>query len=99
MKSIKQWYAIYTRPRWEKKVTERLTRGKIETYCPLINVLKQWADRKKTILEPLFTSYVFVHISDTERILVKETDGIINFVHWLGKPAIVRDEEIEVIKK
>ncbi len=27
------------------------------------------------------------------------TDGVLNFVYYVGKPAIIRDEEIEVIKK
>ena len=27
------------------------------------------------------------------------TDGILNFVHYLGKPAVIRDEEIQIIKQ
>lgn len=92
------WYAVYTRPRWEKKVAELLTRKRIENYCPLNKVVRQWHDRKKVIEEPLFTSYVFVHITDTQQAEVRKTDGIINFVYWLGKPALIRPSEIEVIR-
>lgn len=92
------WYAIYTRPRWEKKVFELLTKKKIVSYCPLNKVIKQWADRKKTILEPLFPSYVFVQLDATEMTRAKETDGVINFVYWLSKPAIIKDAEIDAIK-
>lgn len=95
----RQWYALYTRPRWEKKVADLLERKKIEVYCPLNKVQKQWADRKKTILEPLFASYVFVFASPQEHVAIKETDGVVNFVHWLNKPAIIRNEEIDTIKK
>lgn len=92
------WYAVYTRPRWEKKVAELLSRKKIENYCPLNKVVRQWHDRKKVIEEPLFTSYVFVNITDFQQAEVRKTDGIVNFVYWLGKPAVIRPSEIEVIR-
>jgi transcription antitermination factor NusG len=95
----KKWYALYTRPRWEKKVADLLEKKKVEVYCPLNKVQKQWADRKKIILEPLFTSYVFVHVTEQEHISIKQTDGVVNFVYWLNKPAVIRHEEIDTIKK
>ena len=54
------WYAVYTKPRWEKKVAERLLEKGIDHYCPLNKVIRQWSDRKKAILEPIFKGYVFV---------------------------------------
>ena len=94
----KRWYAVYTRARWEKKVADLLSRRKVENFCPLNKVVRQWADRKKTIFEPLFTSYVFVHASEMEQLAIKQTDGIMNFVYWLGKPAVIKDEEIKTIR-
>ena len=94
----KCWYAVYTRPRAEKRVDTLLQKKLIESWCPLQKVQRQWTDRKKIILQPLFTSYVFVHITDQQRITVLETDGVLNYVHYLGKPAIIRDEEIQLIK-
>lgn len=93
-----QWYAVYTKPRWEKKVADLLTKKKIENYCPLNRVQRQWSDRKKVILEPLFTSYVFVRISESNQLAIRQTDGVLNFVYWLGKPALIREEEIHAIK-
>ncbi len=95
----KQWYALYTRPRWEKKVADLLEKKKVEVYCPLNKVEKQWADRKKLVLEPLFTSYVFVHVYEKEQLSILQTDGVVNFVYWLNKPAVIRSEEIDTIKK
>lgn len=95
----KQWYALYTRPRWEKKVADLLERKKVEIYCPLNKVQRQWADRRKIVLEPLFSSYVFVNVSEKEHLNIKETDGVINFVYWLNKPAIIHNEEIDTIKR
>src|SRR5579871_5196320 len=93
------WYAIYTRPRWEKKVARTLEEKGIENYCPLNKVVKQWSDRKKVILEPVFKSYVFVRIGDDKKWELKKINGIVNFVYWLGKPAHIRDSEIINIKK
>lgn len=95
----KKWYAVYTKPRWEKKVAELLTKKGIENYCPLNRVRKQWADRKKTVFEPLFTSYVFVRVSESEQLPLLQTTGIINLVYWLGTPAVIRDMEIDIIQK
>ncbi|WP_207493412.1 UpxY family transcription antiterminator [Aridibaculum aurantiacum] len=95
----KKWYALYTKPRWEKKVTTVLERKGVEVWCPLQKIQKQWSDRKKIVEEPLFKSYVFVHILEGEKTNVLMTDGILNFVYYLGKPAIIRDEEVEVIQK
>lgn len=99
MHDLKNWYAVYTKPRWEKKVAELLSRKKIENYCPLNRVHRQWSDRKKVVLEPLFTSYVFIRISEADQLAVRQTEGVLNFVYWLGKPAMVREDEIEIIKR
>ncbi|MBN8790587.1 MAG: UpxY family transcription antiterminator, partial [Terrimonas sp.] len=88
----------YTKPRWEKKVAESLTKKGFEQYCPLNKVQKQWHDRKKIVLEPLFSSYVFVKTNPQSLSYIKSISGVVNFVHWLGKPAIVRNEEIEAIE-
>lgn len=98
MEEDKKWYALYTKPRWEKKIHASLIKKNIESWCPLQKIEKQWTDRKKIIEEPLFKSYIFVHIDLTEKVRVLQTDGILNFVHYLGKPAIIRDEEINLIK-
>ncbi len=95
----KKWYAVYTKPRWEKKVTRQLEKKQIENYCPLTKVARKWSDRKKIILEPLFSSYVFVRLPATEHLSVRQTDGVMNFVYWLKKPAVIRDEEIDIIKR
>jgi transcription antitermination factor NusG len=99
MDKEKRWYALYTRPRWEKKSDGILLRKGITSWCPVQKVERNWTDRKKIIEDPLFRSYVFVNINEDDRVNVLMTDGIINFVHYLGEPAIIRDEEIENIKK
>jgi transcription antitermination factor NusG len=99
MKEEVNWFALYTKPRWEKKVAKNLADKGINVYCPLNKVVRQWSDRKKTVHEPLFKGYVFVQISGNETTHVKQTDGVVNFVYWNKKPAIVRQEEIEIIQR
>jgi transcription antitermination factor NusG len=89
---------LYTKPRWEKKIDARLLLKGIDSWCPLQKVERQWTDRKKIIEDPLFKSYVFVRIDDTERSNVLMTDGVLNFVYYLGKPAVIKDEEVNNIK-
>jgi transcription antitermination factor NusG len=93
------WYAVNTRPRWEKKVAYVLDTKGIENYCPLNKVVKQWSDRKKVILEPIFKCYVFVKVEEQKKWDLKRIDGILNYVYWLGKPAKIKDAEINTIKK
>jgi transcription antitermination factor NusG len=95
---LSQWYAVYTKPKWEKKVSALLSQNHIPNYCPVNRVLKQWHDRKKWIEEPLFTSYVFVCITPQQQADVRKTAGVLNFVYWLGKPAVIRSEEIDAIR-
>lgn len=96
---MKTWYAIYTNHRHEKKVTECLQNIGITCFLPLHKVKKKWSDRVKIVEEPLFKSYVFVNIEEKDKTKVRETKGVINFVYWQKKPAIIRDEEIDIIKK
>lgn len=94
----KKWYALYTKPRWEKKINAVLHKKGVDSWCPLQKVQRQWSDRKKIVEEPLFKSYVFVQIAEPERLKVLQTDGVLNFVYYLSKPAIIRAEEIDMIK-
>lgn len=94
-----KWYAVYTRPRWEKKVANLLTQKGIECYCPLNKIRKKWSDRIKLVEEPLFKSYVFVRVEEDGRTPVRMTDGVVNFVYWNGKPGIIKDKEIQAIRR
>lgn len=94
----KKWYAVYTKPRWEKKVNSLLTEKGFESYCPLNKVRRKWSDRIKLVEEPLFKSYVFVNIEESDRNNIRMTNGVMNFVYWLGKPAVIKEKEIIAIK-
>ena len=96
---VLKWYALYTRPRFEKRVDAELKEKGIETYLPLRRVLRQWSDRKKWVEEPLFRSYVFVHISPKERIRSLRVNGVVRMVSFGGKPSVIPDDQIEAIRR
>lgn len=93
------WYALYTKPRNEKKVAQRLEAMGVEVFCPLVTSIVQWSDRKKKVQKPLLNSYVFVKLEEKSKNDVFQVNGIVRFVYWLGKPAIIRDEEIHALKE
>lgn len=94
-----RWYALYTRSRHEKKVDQQLQDKGIESYLPLHKVRRQWSDRKKWVEEPLFRCYVFIHVDEQSRINALRTYGSVRIVSFNGKPAVVRDEEIDDIRR
>ena len=92
------WYVLYTQSRQEKKVAEGLQKIGIESFCPLVTIMKQWSDRKKKVELPLINSYVFVNIEENKRDAVFAVAGIVRYLFWLGKPAVVRAIEIDALR-
>lgn len=91
----KSWYAIYTKSNCEKKVAALLAKKKIVNYCPLNRIIADYqSNKRKMTYVPLLTSFVFVHITDAEMEAIKQTNCVINFVYWLGKPAVIKNDEI-----
>ena len=93
------WYVLYTKPRNEKKVAERLSAAGYNVYCPLHKVKRQWSDRMKVVEEPLFKGYLFIQVEDKRRDEVFNYPGAVRYLFWLRRPAIVRESEIQTIQK
>lgn len=99
IKEAKDWMVIYTKPRSEKKVADRLHKKGFPTYCPTFTTLRQWSDRKKKVTIPVLPSYVFVQIDEIERWEVLKDPSVLNFIFWLGKPAIIKPFQLEAFKE
>lgn len=93
-----RWHVLYTKPRHEVKALERLVQNGFEVYCPMKTTLKQWSDRKKKVTEPLLPSYIFIKITEKKRAIPLTDPSVLNYIFWLGKPAIVRESEIDTLK-
>ena len=93
-----KWYAVYTRPRFEKQVFQRLLEQGIEAYLPMIKTMRQWSDRKKMVEIPLFSSYVFVNIDRKYYDEVLQTLGVVKYITFEGKAASIPAEQINNLK-
>ena len=93
-----KWYAIYTRPRSEKKVHNLLLENGYNAYLPLMTTIRQWSDRKKKVQLPLISSYVFVNTYKNNLKNILPTNGVVRVLKHLGKPAIIKDYEIENLR-
>ena len=95
---MEKWYVLYTKPRYEKKVTAKLTQLGIKAYCPMLSEKHQWSDRKKVVSTPLISSCIFIQSNENERKMVFQVPGAVRYLYWLGSPAIVKNAEIEMMQ-
>ena len=94
----RNWLIISTKQKQEKKVVEFLTKKGIENFCPTVNVTRKLGSKSIVENQPLFTSFVFVSVNETEMQIVRNAPSVINMVYWLSKPIIITQEEINAIK-
>ncbi len=95
-----RWFAVYTSPRHEKRVSEYLLQREIEHYLPLYQVRRKWRNGATETLDlPLFPGYLFVRIDRSERVGVLEAPGVLWFVGGTGgKPASLPETEINALR-
>ena len=96
--SEQKWYAIYTHPRAEKLVRDRLVDEGVEVFLPLQKTYRQWSDRKKLIEKPLLSSYVFVKVKPVSFPKVYQTQGVVRFVSFEGQPASIPQNQIDNLR-
>ena len=96
---MKNWFVLYTKPKQELRIVDELSKIGIYSYCPTVKMIKQYSDRKKKIERPLIPSYIMVYIEESKRKSVFSIPGIVRYLFWLGKPAIVHENEINIMKK
>lgn len=95
---MRKWRVLYVRPRYEKKVEQQLLDAGIEVFLPLHETIRQWSDRKKKVILPLFPGYLFVHVDEKERMRAFEAAGVMKYVHFSGRLAEVRADIIDSLK-
>ena len=93
-----KWFVLYTKPNSELMVSKGINSIGIQTYCPTFTQIKQYSDRKKKVQKPLLPSYVLVKLSEQDRPKVFAIPGVVRYLFWLGKPAVVREEEIALLR-
>ena len=96
--SEEKWYALYTRPRAEKLVYQRLIEESIETFLPLQKTFRMWSDRKKLVEKPLLPSYIFVKTNKKNFPKVYTTNGVVKFVSFEGQPVSIPQNQIDILR-
>ena len=96
--SGEKWFAIYTRPRAEKQVYQRLSESGVETWLPMQKTIRQWSDRKKVVEKPLLSSYIFVKIHPKNFPVVYKVNGVVKFVSFEGQPVSIPQKQIDNLR-
>jgi transcription antitermination factor NusG len=91
----RQWYALYTKPRSEFKAEAQISASHIETYLPIISEIRQWKDRKKTVLEPILRGYIFIKADEAER---RAALAQVRCICERGRPAAIPEVQILNLK-
>ena len=71
----------------------------INAYCPTRSQIRFWSDRKKRVDLPVLPSMVLVKIDDKDINRVFDSPAVVRYMFWLGKRAVVRQSEIDVLEK
>lgn len=93
------WYAAYTCPRHEKYVAQQLVNRHIGSLLPLYSSVRRWKDRRKRIDLPLFPGYVFVQMTERNRLDILRLPGVVQLVCFQGQPAAIAPAEIEALRR
>ena len=96
---VPNWYALYLRSRYEKKVHDDLRGKGVDTFLPMIEEVRVWSDRKKKVIEPLFRGYVFVKTDLKDRSRIVTTEGVVRFVGINGRPSVIPESEIDWVRR
>jgi transcription antitermination factor NusG len=94
----KCWYAVYTHANAEQKLLQRLTEGLLDGYLPSQRVIKQWSDRSKTVIVPVFKSYLFVFVDVVGLHRVKMLAGFSHYISFGGYPTVIPQQQIDLMK-
>ncbi|MCZ8354345.1 MAG: UpxY family transcription antiterminator [Cyclobacteriaceae bacterium] len=95
----KKWLVFYTASRQEKKTADYLEKNNYEVFLPMQSVVRLWSDRKKKVTVPLFSGYIFIKESEDQIHSLLKTPGIVRNIRHNNKPAVLREEEYNIIQR
>jgi transcriptional antiterminator RfaH len=93
------WCVLYTYPNYEKKILKAAIKKDIVCFLPTQKVVREWSDRRKILEVPLFPNYLFVQVNKQNRFKILDITGVVRFVSHSGRPAVISNYEIDLIKK
>lgn len=95
-----QWYLLQSKPRQEFKSAQELENQGYEVFVPVIETQKIRANKVQSVIEPLFSRYLFIHLNKTTDnwAPIRCTKGVSSIVRFGGQAAKVSEELIEQLK-
>lgn len=93
-----RWYAVHTRSRHEKSVSQLLGLKRFPTFLPLYETLHRWKNGDHRIQLPLFPGYTFVRLDVKDCFSVLKVAGVARLIGFNGTPTPLPDEEIELLR-
>src|SRR5260221_8097358 len=93
-----QWFAVWTRSRYEQVVRDQLERKRIDAFLPTIPRWSRWKDRKKKVDWPLFPGYCFARFNVDDTLPILKCTGVVNIVSFEGKRAAIPEYELDSIR-
>lgn len=95
----RHWYVVYTMPQSERQVVKHLEARQIESFLPTCIATHVWKNRQRVkIVQPLFPSYLFVHIDAAERLAVLQSPGALRLLGNGHCPCPIPAVEIEFLR-
>ena len=95
---LAKWYAVYTKPRFEKKLYLALKKSGFTVFLPIIKEKRIWSDRIKSVEVPLLPSYLFVKLHKNQNHLLYDFPGFVRFVCFEGKHCEIKEKEIRLLR-
>ena len=93
------WHALYVRHQHEKAIAEILSGHGFDAFAPVYAAVRQWKDRTKHLVLPLFPCYLFLHGGLRRKALILGIPGVYSFVSIGGKAAAIAAEEVDAIRR
>lgn len=95
------WYAVYTKPKHERKVNAHLVQEGITAFLPEIERWSRRRDRKKKVSYPIFPGYLFINtdLNGDSRLKVIKTKGVVRILGNKGIPTAIPTYQIDAIQK
>lgn len=98
-----KWYVIHSKIRQEFRAFENLQVQGFEVFLPACQVQKKSQGKIKIAIEPLFSRYLFIRLSDVSSNWspIRSTRGVSQLVKFgvLTEPIIVPDSIIEALQQ
>jgi transcription antitermination factor NusG len=87
----RQWWVFYTKARQEKSLSRELFTWQIPFYLPLVKNVLVSKGRRRTSFVPLFSGYIFLFASETERVRSLTTNRVSKTLTVDDSEQLIRD--------